>query len=935
MDGCKNYTQYKDELTWNPTTKKWEDCWDGTELYDKLKAIQPSYDKEDFNSEEWYDTVNLKLNKYSYDEEYSSKTFDDFCSQEQFKLNNHQKFVARYLNTHTDTNGILIWHGLGSGKTCTSILVAEEFKSTVLGQKISKNSNTPNKVIVVAPAPLVNQYKEELKGDCTKQLYLWNSRQEGLEKQEYSLKTQITKLKNIIKNLQSKINKTANDVIALDRMKTSLKVIQNNNEENINTNYTILSHEKFVRELYSYEGVNMIEGRTVKALKKYKNSIIVIDEAHKLVSALGSGYNKLLTAVQYAIPKSVRIVLMSGTPIYDKPHEIGLTLNLLRPRILFPSRSEDFISEFCVSEKDLSLRPEKKDLFKFMCAGYISYFKGGNPNAYPQKKIIIYNHDMSGEQADNYIRTVNREIEEEQKKEQKGTRIQDILIKILTKTGKNIEESISVFHKSRLACQIFLPNTDSAGNLMPGLPLQEKVKLLLKILSETYLSYRTYNYATQVLTVCNQLSRYSSKFAKTIELSLQNEEPVFIYSNYLDFGVETIAKILKVIGGWEWKLGGTKPQGTKFTYFLWKSGTKNTQQAQELFNSPENFNGSQIKIILGSPSTKEGVNFKRVRQVHILDPWWNDSRMEQIIARAVRFCSHSGLPPDQHNVSVFIHLSTLGGIEKDIISYKGLNEFSLDEYMYKKAQNKLKYARSFYQPMKEAAIDCKINQNGNLTRLNYFFTTDSSKKINENGDKLWKLTYLDYTSGQQYKRQDSKEYFTEFEIMNNSEPIEQKGTIYTNVSSGVNETIPQNLILKENITCGIPSNSIISTMSPNLLNLHKNYKNKDILLNDSISTFKLLNCLQNILNGDLKTDNLKQMNNTKLKIKKLFKEASEKEEILNKIIITYREVYGEEIDDTLLKEDSLDNLKNLLDKIKKDKRTKEEENLPGSFDKDA
>jgi hypothetical protein len=63
-----------------------------------------------------------------------------------------------------------------------------------------------------------------------------------------------------------------------------------------------------------------------------------------------------------------------------------------------------------------------------------------------------------------------------------------------------------------------------------------------------------------------------------------------------------------------------------------------------------------LRIILGTQSTMEGVDFKRVRQVHILDPWWNDSRIQQIMARAVRLCSHSGLPEQQRVVDVFIHL---------------------------------------------------------------------------------------------------------------------------------------------------------------------------------------------------------------------------------------------------------------------------------------
>ena len=51
----------------------------------------------------------------------------------------------------------------------------------------------------------------------------------------------------------------------------------------------------------------------------------------------------------------------------------------------------------------------------------------------------------------------------------------------------------------------------------------------------------------------------------------------------------------------------------------------------------DNKDGSLIKIILGTRSIMEGVSFKNVKQVHITDPWWNEARIEQILARACAF----------------------------------------------------------------------------------------------------------------------------------------------------------------------------------------------------------------------------------------------------------------------------------------------------------
>jgi hypothetical protein len=64
--------------------------------------------------------------------------------QVQFDLQEQQKFVQRYINKTTPFRGLLIWHGLGSGKTCASVAVANTFTNM-------------NKVVVL-PAALVGNF---------------------------------------------------------------------------------------------------------------------------------------------------------------------------------------------------------------------------------------------------------------------------------------------------------------------------------------------------------------------------------------------------------------------------------------------------------------------------------------------------------------------------------------------------------------------------------------------------------------------------------------------------------------------------------------------------------------------------------------------------------------------------------------------------------
>ena len=73
----------------------------------------------------------------------------------------------------------------------------------------------------------------------------------------------------------------------------------------------------------------------------------------------------------------------------------------------------------------------------------------------------------------------------------------------------------------------------------------------------------------------------------------------------------------------------------------------------------DNINGEQVKVILLSMAGSEGLDFKFIRQIHILEPWYNLNRIEQIIGRGVRTCSHKDLPLKERNTMIFMHSTLL------------------------------------------------------------------------------------------------------------------------------------------------------------------------------------------------------------------------------------------------------------------------------------
>ncbi len=115
----------------------------------------------------------------------------------------------------------------------------------------------------------------------------------------------------------------------------------------------------------------------------------------------------------------------------------------------------------------------------------------------------------------------------------------------------------------------------------------------------------------------------------------------------------------------------------------------------------DNKDGHKVKVVLISRAGSEGIDLKFIRQVHILEPWYNMNRIEQIIGRAVRNFSHKDLEFEERNVEIFMHGTILG---KENI------EEAADLYVYRVAEFKAIQIGNVTRILKESAVDCIINQ---------------------------------------------------------------------------------------------------------------------------------------------------------------------------------------------------------------------------------
>ncbi len=143
-----------------------------------------------------------------------------------------------------------------------------------------------------------------------------------------------------------------------------------------------------------------------------------------------------------------------------------------------------------------------------------------------------------------------------------------------------------------------------------------------------------------------------------------------------------------------------------------------------------NKDGSKIRVVMGTKTTGQGVDFKWVRQVHILDPWHNNTRIYQAIGRGLRHCSHADLPPSERDVTIYKYASTPANIDirgheldEEVVvtdekgaklnlnlSYRDFYTETVDEHMYQRVVRKDLVIKQIERILKIVAVDCELNR---------------------------------------------------------------------------------------------------------------------------------------------------------------------------------------------------------------------------------
>ena len=626
-------------------------------------SFYPSLDDKDFNKKiynkkEFYLNRTKKIKNLTNLDNITKK----LCK---FNLSNNQKFLKTFMSPNTPYNSILLFHGTGVGKTCSSISIAENFRDYL----VSNNK----KINVMLNPSIKENFKNNIfniekfksgngKDQCTKSKFSDESKISPDDSREV-----ITK----------KINKIINN-----RYKFFGYIEFSN---------TIRNLKKFNNELY------------IKKVKEmFSNTVMIIDEVHNIKEG-GSKDGKKLPAYLLevlGIADNMKLILLSATPMFDKAEEIIFILNLL-----LTNDKRETITKTNMFDKDGRITPYGKNVLLDKSRGYISYLRGEHPLKFPKRLYPdIYGDKQLLKPSDFPTKDINNNEIPEDKRIQNlkiiSCEMKDYQLKQYESMDiKTSDDDYGSFNINGLmASNIVFPNINKSETIKEligdsGLnTIVKKKKNKYSFLKEEYKEFFDKK----------KIGEYSTKISNILDNIDKSEGIVFIYSRFLGSGIIPLALTLELNGYSNY--GGSllengKTQDEQYILITGDNELSKNSYLNYLKIENQNEEGKKVKVIIGSETAAEGLDFKFIRQVHILDPWFHMNKLEQVIGRAIRNCSHIKLPFKHRNVLVYQYAS---------VAPKKYE--TIDLKMYRISEQKQKNIAEVEYLIKTNAIDCGLNK---------------------------------------------------------------------------------------------------------------------------------------------------------------------------------------------------------------------------------
>ncbi|AEX61714.1 putative transcription termination factor [Megavirus vitis] len=630
------------------------------------------------------------------------KDNEDPCSiKTKLELRKYQEFIGKYLGPESPYNSILLYHGLGSGKTATAINI----------MNVLYNYDHNYSFIILIKASLRDD-------PWMKDLKTWLGRDPS--------------------------------------------------EENVD-NVSKLARYKSIHFVhYDSPFANRDFLAVMKGIDLSKPIVYVVDEAHNFIRNVYSNINSKIGRraqdIYDYIMKDKRenprtkIVLISATPGINTPFELSLLFNLLRPGSL-PSSEADFNKSFVTESNYPILNPVKRNMFQRRIMGLVSYYIGATPDLYARQELKYINLPMS-----EYQYTIYRVFEK-------------IEAEIQSRARRNRKQSQLYRTYTRQACNFVFPyvNSNVTGELRPRpgkFRLDEKTadnfekgknitdnteeKEILKRYAKTieYFLTETEKYFQSIhkqdlqqgRTIFNDLedfktgfnSAFNGEFLKYYEsdypksklvtemyqsspkmtaivfMSYISPGKVMIYTNYVVMeGIDVMKIYLRMAGYNDFTIS---KENLGYCEYHGRIDPADRVKIKNMFNDKNNVYGNKCKIIMLSPSATEGIQLLNIRQEHIMEPYWTEVRIQQVMGRGIRQCSHRDLPMSERVVNIYRYKV----IKPAQLDPDDTVRITTDQHIEDQAKAKANLIESFLGAMKEVAIDCELFKEHNMMSQSYY-----------------------------------------------------------------------------------------------------------------------------------------------------------------------------------------------------------------------
>jgi len=691
------------------------------------------------------------------------KQSNEICNKD-FELAPHQKFIKNFLSMYTPYNGILLYHGLGTGKTCSAIGVAEETR------KYLKFMGYNERIIIVASPNVQENFYLQL-----------------FDERKLEEKGGLWTINNCAgQNILDEINMIQKN---LSREKV-IKIVKNI----INNYYLFIGYTQFANLIIkksniSNQSLNTMDSKKKQLLiknklqKYFNNRLIIIDEIHNIRQSKDNS-NKLVSNELMKLVKNVnnlKLLFMSATPMFNDYKEIIFLINILN---LNDRRSIVDLKDVFANDGSFIVNSNGEqvglELFKRKINGYISYIKGDNPlsfpfrilpkdfsennsilnkkypefkiNANPLKEALtlfdIYVNDVNISPYQEFVYNIILKNNISKFDEEKLNAMESFGYTLLQKPLEclnivfpnikleNYYNEKMIFYNNNIVELVQNINIEEINTLVDIKTIVGKSAINnIMTYQETQAPKSRYNYNFKSEFLKNMpinmfdydvIGKYSFKIKAVIDSLMGSQGPIIVYSQFIDSGLIPIALALEAVGFTRY--GSNKslfanPPSEELDVNTYKKKSEVLQQPGARFKgakyviisgnsniSPDivsdlkactdsnNVDGENVKVILLSAAGSEGLDFKYIRQIHVLEPWYNISRVEQIIGRAIRTCSHKDLPLNKRNVQIFMHGTLLSN-----------NNEAVDLLIYRKAEEKAKVIGNITRVLKEHSIDCYLN----------------------------------------------------------------------------------------------------------------------------------------------------------------------------------------------------------------------------------